>query len=89
MEIENILENVEVNNDNKNKGFNLKEINNDQDEIGKEQKSFLETNLGQTINWGINLGIRATMPDLIEDEIIGIKDAFIQEGFMRSRSKNN
>lgn len=46
-----------------------------------KQKSFLETNMGQAINGGINLGLKAVLPDLIEDQIIEIKDSIITDGF--------
>lgn len=45
-----------------------------------EQKSFLETVLGKTINTGIDIGIRSLLPDCIEEEIIEIKDNLIQYG---------
>ena len=44
------------------------EINNNL-EIEKEQKSFLETTLGKTINTEIDIGIRALLPDFIEEQI--------------------
>ena len=47
----------------------------------EKQKSFLESNLGQVINGGINLGLKAILPDVIEDEIIEIKDSIITDGF--------
>ena len=47
----------------------------------QEQKSFLETNLGQVINGGINLGLKALLPDVIEDEVIEIKDSILTDGF--------
>ena len=47
----------------------------------EEQKSFLETNLGQVINGGVDLGLKALLPDIIEDEIIEIKDSIITDGF--------
>lgn len=47
----------------------------------EEQKSFLETNLGQVINGGVNLGLKAILPDIIEDEVIEIKDSIITDGF--------
>ena len=46
-----------------------------------DQKSFLESNLGQVINGGIDLGLKAILPDIIEDEIIEIKDSIITDGF--------
>ena len=36
----------------------------------KEQNNFLETTLGKTINTGIDIGIRALLPDYIEEQII-------------------
>lgn len=47
----------------------------------EEQKSFLETNLVQVINAGVDLGIRAILPDFIEDDVIEIKDSIITDGF--------
>ena len=46
-----------------------------------EQKSFLENNLGQVINGGVDLGLKALLPDIIEDEVIEIKDSIITDGF--------
>ena len=40
----------------------------------KEQNNFLETTLGKTINTGIDIGIRALLPDYIEEQIIDLKD---------------
>ena len=45
-----------------------------------EQKSFLETALGKTINTAIDIGIRAALPDFIEDQIINIKDNLFNYG---------
>lgn len=44
------------------------------------QKNFLETTLGQTINTAIDIGIRAVLPNFVEDQIINIKDNFINYG---------
>ena len=54
-------------------------INNNSLDI--KQNSFLETNLWKVINSGLNIGIRALLPDLIENEVISIKDAIIKNGF--------
>lgn len=56
--------------------------NNTNEVTYESQKGFLESNLGQVINGGINIGIRALLPDLIEDEVINIKDSIITDGFM-------
>ncbi len=63
------------NNVNISKGSNMENV------TYEKQKTFLETNLGQVINGGINLGLRAILPDFIEDEIIEIKDSIITDGF--------
>ena len=61
---------------------NINLENNNLQEVNLEkQKSFLETSLGQVINGGVNLGLRAILPDLIEDEVIEIKDSIITDGF--------
>ena len=57
------------------------ENNNSNNVSLEEQKSFLETNLGQVINGGVDLGLKALLPDVIEDEIIEIKDSIITDGF--------
>ena len=59
----------------------IKLNNNTQMVTYEKQKSFLESNLGQIINEGINIGIRALLPDLIEDQAINVKDSIITDGF--------
>lgn len=46
-----------------------------------QQKNFIETNIGKAINTGLNIGIRYLLPDLIENEVINVKDSFLQNGF--------
>ena len=48
--------------------------------IEKRQNSFLESTLGKVINAGLNLGLRALLPDMIENQVIDIKDTLINEG---------
>ena len=50
-------------------------------EVEKEQKSFLETTLGGIINTGLDVGIKFLLPDFIEDEVINIKDSILKNGF--------
>ena len=58
---------------------NIIEINNNlKNEV--EQKNFLETTLGKTINTGIDIGIRALLPDYIEEQVIDLKDNLIKYG---------
>lgn len=47
----------------------------------KSQRDFLQTNIGKAINTGLNIGLRYVLPDVIEDQVIEIKDSFIQNGF--------
>ena len=47
----------------------------------EKQKSFLESSLGQVINGGVDLGLRALLPDIIEDQIIDIKNSILTDGF--------
>lgn len=63
------------------------ELNNNL-EIEKEQKNFLETTLGKTINTGIDIGIRAILPDYIEEQIIDLKDNLIKYGIKEGIKKS-
>lgn len=63
------------------------ELNNNL-EIEKEQKNFLETTLGKTINTGIDIGIRTILPDYIEEQIIDLKDNLIKYGLKEGIKKS-
>ena len=45
-----------------------------------EQTNFLETVLGKTINTAIDMGIRALLPDFIDEQVINIKDNLLNYG---------
>ena len=47
----------------------------------EEQKGFLDSTLGKLINTGLDAGIRFLLPDLIEEQVIDVKDAIINNGF--------
>ncbi len=49
--------------------------------LENKQNKFLESNLGKVINTGVDMGIRYLLPDLIEDQVIDVKDAIINRGF--------
>ncbi len=51
------------------------------------QKSFLETTLGKTINTAIDIGLRAVLPDFIENQVIDIKDNLLNYGLKDGISK--
>ncbi len=44
------------------------------------QKNFLETTLGKTINTAVDIGIRALLPDFMEEQIINLKDNLLEYG---------
>ena len=58
---------------------NQNQIQNTQN-LENKQNKFLDTMLGKAVNTGINLGIRALLPNFIEDQVIGLKDTLIKEG---------
>ena len=45
-----------------------------------DQKNFLETTLGKTINAGLDIGIRALLPDFIDEQVINLKDNLFEYG---------
>ncbi len=51
------------------------------------QQSFLESTLGKVINFSVDTGLRAILPDIIEDEVVDIKNTFINEGFSEAINK--
>ena len=53
------------------------EINNN---INIEKNNFLNTLLGKTINNAIDIGLKSILPDLIENQVIEIKDSLIKNG---------
>lgn len=48
--------------------------------IEREQNSFLETTIGKVINTGCDIALRTILPNVIEDEVIGIKNVIFSEG---------
>lgn len=51
------------------------------------QKKFLETTLGKTINTAVDIGIRALLPNFVEDQVINIKDNLLNYGLKDGISK--
>lgn len=66
---------------------NISIENNQSIDLEKEQDNFFQTTLGKAINTGIDLGIRALLPDLIEDQVIELKDNLINYGLKDGISK--
>lgn len=74
---------MEINNLEKNNDINLN--NNLVNE--NTQKNFLETTLGKTINTAVDIGIRALLPEFVEEQIINIKDNLLNYGLKDGISK--
>lgn len=53
------------------------EINNN---IKIEKNNFLNNIIGKTINNGIDIGLKTILPDLIENQIIDIKNSLLENG---------
>lgn len=49
--------------------------------IGNKQNKFLQTTTWKLIDGALNTGIRALLPNLIENQVIEIKDQIINNGF--------
>ena len=65
---------------------NEKNINNNL-EIEKEQKNFLETTIGKIVNTGLDIGIRALLPDFLDEQVINLKDNLFEYGFKEGITK--
>lgn len=57
---------------------NLEKIDN---KIIENQNEFLGSYIGKAINSAIDIGLKAALPDLIEDQIIDIKNTILEQGF--------
>lgn len=55
------------------------EINNNVN-LEKNKNNFFNNIIGKTINNAIDVGLRVILPDLIENQIIDIKNALIENG---------
>ncbi len=53
----------------------------------QSQNSFLQTALGKVVNIGLDMGLRAILPNVIEDQVINIKDEILQNGFQSGIKK--
>ena len=52
-----------------------------------EQSDFLQSTLGKVIDFSVDTGLRAVLPDIIEDEVIDIKETLVNEGFSEAIDK--
>ena len=65
----------------------LNNENNIENTLEKEQKDFLETTLGKIINTGLDIGIRALLPDFIDEQVINLKDNLFEYGLAEGITK--
>jgi len=54
----------------------------------EKQNQFIETTLGKTINAALDIGLRWILPDLIEDQVIEIKDTLLKNGLKEGINKS-
>lgn len=52
----------------------------EQEVTEENQKNFLQTTLGKTINTALDIGLRAVLPDMIEEQVINIKNVLLTNG---------
>jgi len=52
----------------------------EQEVTSENQNNFLQTTLGKTINTAIDIGLRAILPDMIEEQVIDIKNVLFNNG---------
>ena len=64
---------------------NLNRTNIIEQNIGQEK--FLETTMGKLINNGVDIGIRAILPDFVENQVIELKDNLFNYGLKEGISK--
>ena len=57
-------------------------------EKNNKREDFLNSTLWKTINNGIDIGIRYLLPDLVEDEIIDLKDNLVNLGLKEGIKKS-
>ncbi len=51
------------------------------DKLKDLQENFIKSDIGKAINSAIDIGLKAVLPDLIEDQIIDVKNAILENGF--------
>lgn len=74
---------MEINNLEKNNNIDL--YNNLVNE--KTQKNFLETTLGRIVNTAVDIGLRALLPEFLENQVINIKDNLLNYGLKEGINK--
>lgn len=83
MELELNIQSQEIENNVKQQ--NLEKENNiellvEQEVTSESQNKFLQTSVGKIINTAIDIGLRAILPDMIEEQVINIKNVLLNNG---------
>lgn len=52
----------------------------EQEATVENQNNFLQSTLGKTINTALDIGMRAILPDMVEDQVIEIKNVMLNNG---------
>lgn len=55
--------------------------------IEKRQNNFLETTIGKVVNGALDVGLRLILPDMIENQVIEIKNTLLSEGLKEGISQ--
>lgn len=53
----------------------------------EEQNNFLKSNLGKALNTGLDIALKIVLPDLIEEQVIGVKNVLMEEGLKEGFNK--
>lgn len=56
------------------------QLTNNSINLEQEQTKFINTTFGKVVDSALDIGIRYIMPDLIEEEVIDVKDALLKNG---------
>ena len=70
----------ENNNQNKIENNEKVELLVEKEVTAEDQNKFLQTTLGKTINTALDVGLRGIFPDMIEEQIIDIKNVLLTNG---------
>ncbi len=57
------------------------------EKVAELQETFLNSTFGNALNNALDVGIRFLLPDFVEEDVIEIKDAFLENGITEGISK--
>lgn len=69
-------------------GLNLSNLGSSiSEKVSELQEKFLNSTFGKAVDNALDVGLQIVLPDAIEDEVIEIKDAFLEEGISEGISQ--